>query len=84
VSRTDARSNKLRRRPARTTPASIVSVVALAVGVGLVWITVLRLLNGRWPTDRRPGSHSVGHSAASSRTPRRLRTKRCSRRCVRL
>jgi hypothetical protein len=49
VSRTDARSNKLRRRPARTTPASIVSVVVLAVGVGLVWITVLRLLNGRWP-----------------------------------
>jgi Family of unknown function (DUF6286) len=49
VSRSDARSNKLRRRPARTTPASIVSVVVLAVGVGLVWITVLRLLNGRWP-----------------------------------
>jgi len=49
VSRTDARSNKLRRRPTRTTPASIVSVVVLAVGVGLIWITVLRLLNGRWP-----------------------------------
>jgi hypothetical protein len=49
VSRSDARSNKLRRRPARTTPASIVSVVVLAVGVGLIWITVLRLLNGRWP-----------------------------------
>ena len=49
MSRTDARSNKLRRRPTRTTPASIVSVVVLAVGVGLVWITVLRLLNGRWP-----------------------------------
>jgi Family of unknown function (DUF6286) len=49
VSRSDARSNTLRRRPARTTPASIVSVVVLAVGVGLVWITVLRLLNGRWP-----------------------------------
>ena len=45
----DARSKSLRRRPARTTPASIVSVVVLAVGVGLVWITVLRLLNGRWP-----------------------------------
>ena len=50
MSRSDARSNKLRRRPARTIPASIVSVVVLAVGVGLVWITVLRLLNGRWPT----------------------------------
>ena len=49
MSRSDARSNKLRRRPARTIPASIVSVVVLAVGVGLVWITVLRLLNGRWP-----------------------------------
>jgi hypothetical protein len=49
VSRTDARSNKLRRRPTRTTPASIVGVVVLAVGIGLVWIMVLRLLNGRWP-----------------------------------
>jgi hypothetical protein len=49
VSRTDARSNKLRRRPARAVPATIVSLVLLAAGVGLVWITVLRLLNGRWP-----------------------------------
>ena len=50
MSRTDARSTKLRRRPARTVPATIVSVVVLAVGVGLVWITMLRLLDGRWPT----------------------------------
>lgn len=50
MSRTDARPAKLRRRPTRTVPATIVSLVLLAVGVGLVWITVLRLLNGRWPT----------------------------------
>jgi hypothetical protein len=35
-------------------------------------------------TRRRPGSHSVGHSAASSRILRKLRMKPCSRRCVRL
>ena len=50
MSRTDARSSTLRRRPARTLPATVVSVVVLAVGAGLVWITVLRLLDGRWPT----------------------------------
>jgi hypothetical protein len=50
MSRTDARSTTLRRRPARIVPAAVVGVVVLAVGVGLVWITVLRLLNGSWPT----------------------------------
>ena len=35
-------------------------------------------------TGRRPGSHSVGHSAASSRIPRKLRMKTCSRRRIRL
>ncbi|HET9648483.1 MAG TPA: DUF6286 domain-containing protein, partial [Microlunatus sp.] len=49
MSRTDARSNRLRRRPSRTVPATIVGFVLLAVAVGLVWITVLRLLNGAWP-----------------------------------
>lgn len=50
MSRTDARSHRLRRRPSRIVPATIVSLVVLALGVGLVWITVLHLLNGSWPS----------------------------------
>lgn len=50
MSRTDARSHRLRRRPSRIVPATIVSLVVLSLGVGLVWITVLHLLNGSWPS----------------------------------
>jgi uncharacterized protein DUF6286 len=49
VSRTDARSTSLRRRPARTVPATITAVVLLALGVGLVWAAVQRLARGSWP-----------------------------------
>lgn len=49
MSRTDARSSSLRRRPSRTLPAVIVAVMLLAAGVTLVWATVDRLANGRWP-----------------------------------
>lgn len=49
MSRTDARSTALRHRPTRTVPATIVSVLLLLLGVGLVWVAVLRLLDGRWP-----------------------------------
>lgn len=54
MSRTDARSHRLRRRPSRIVPATIVSLVVLALGVGLVWITVLHLLNGSWPSFLSP------------------------------
>jgi hypothetical protein len=49
VSRTDARSTRLRRRPARTVPATITAAVLLALGVGLVWAAVQRLARGSWP-----------------------------------
>lgn len=50
MSRTDARSTSLRRRPARTVPATITAVVLLALGVGLVWAAVQRLAQGSWPS----------------------------------
>lgn len=56
MSRRDARSSKLRRRSTRTVPAILVALVMLALGAGLVWIAVLRLLNGSWPTFLGPVS----------------------------
>lgn len=50
MSRTDARSTSLRHRPVRTVPAMIVAVILLLLGIGLVWIAVLKLTNGTWPT----------------------------------
>lgn len=50
MSRSDARTTRLRRRPSRSVPASVVSIVLVALGVGLVWLTVLHLSNGSWPT----------------------------------
>lgn len=49
MSRTDARTTALRRRPARTVPATVTAVVLLALGVGLVWAAVQRLVQGSWP-----------------------------------
>ena len=49
MSRTDARTTALRRRPARTIPATLTAVVLLALGVGLVWAAVQRLVQGSWP-----------------------------------
>lgn len=49
MSRTDARSRSLRRRPSRTVPAVVVALLLLTLGVALVWITVLRLTTGAWP-----------------------------------
>lgn len=49
MSRTDARSTTLRRRPARTVPATITAVALLALGVGLVWAAVQRLVQASWP-----------------------------------
>ncbi len=50
MSRTDARSTALRRRPARTVPASITALLLLTLGVGLVWATVQRLVQDSWPS----------------------------------
>ncbi|MCC9204354.1 DUF6286 domain-containing protein [Arthrobacter sp. zg-Y769] len=39
----------MRRRPSRSVPATISAVLMLAVGVGLVWAAVVRLVQGSWP-----------------------------------
>jgi hypothetical protein len=49
VSRHDARTTSLRRRPARTIPATVTAVVLLALGIGLVWAAAARLAQGSWP-----------------------------------
>lgn len=49
MSRTDARSDGLRRRPSRTVPAVIVAVVLLCLSVAMVWVAVRRLSSGDWP-----------------------------------
>ena len=48
MSRTDARSRHLRRRPSRTVPATIVAVVLLALGVLTVIAAIGRLVTGSW------------------------------------
>lgn len=51
MSRSNARSRSLRRRPSRTVPATIVAVVLLALG-GLTAIAAIsRLVQGSWPTQ---------------------------------
>ncbi len=49
MSRHDGRSTRLRQRPSRAIPASVVGVLLLAAGVLLVWVTIARLTNGTWP-----------------------------------
>ncbi|MCQ1948675.1 MULTISPECIES: DUF6286 domain-containing protein [Arthrobacter] len=39
----------MRRRPSRSVPATISAIVMLALGVGLVWAAVARLIQGSWP-----------------------------------
>lgn len=50
MSRGNARSRRLRRRPSRIVPASIVAVVLLAVGVLAALVAIARLVNGTWPS----------------------------------
>lgn len=49
MSRSNARSRRLRHRPSRVVPASIVAVVLLAVGVLAAIAAITRLVNGTWP-----------------------------------
>lgn len=49
MSRTNARSDALRRRPSRTVPAVIVALVLLTLSVAMVWVAVRRLSSGEWP-----------------------------------
>lgn len=50
MSRSDAKSSSLRRRPSRTVPATIAAVVITGLGVAGVWASVERLSTGRWPS----------------------------------
>ena len=58
--RTDARSRRLRRRPSRTVPATIVAVVLLALGVLTAITTISRLASGSWPTQVSGPAVAVG------------------------
>lgn len=49
MSRSNARSRGLRRRPSRTVPATIVAVVLLALGGLTAVAAVARLVTGTWP-----------------------------------
>ncbi|MCU1536659.1 MAG: hypothetical protein JWP82_1010 [Humibacillus sp.] len=50
MSRSDATSSSLRRRPSRTVPATLAAIVITGLGVAGVWASVEKLSSGRWPT----------------------------------
>lgn len=71
MSRSDARSNALRRRPSRTVPAVVVALVLLTVAVTLVWVSVLRITSGAWPTfvvDAANWAHDVSFGSTTAIT----------------
>lgn len=49
MSRRNARSRQLRRRPSRTIPASVVALLLLALGVLTAIASISRLVDGSWP-----------------------------------
>lgn len=49
MSRTDARSSSLRRRPSRSAPATFTAAVLTAAGVAGTWAAVARLSGRTWP-----------------------------------
>lgn len=61
MSRDNARSRRLRHRPSRVVPASIVAAVLLALGALTVVAVVARLVNGTWPS---PVTSAAGPVAA--------------------
>ncbi|GAB2576239.1 DUF6286 domain-containing protein [Microlunatus antarcticus] len=67
MSRADGRSRRLRRRPSRTVPATIVAVVLLALGVLTAIAAVSRLVNGSWDTlVTGPASSVAGQTLGSA------------------
>lgn len=66
MSRTNARSRRLRRRPSRTVPAVIVSVVLLALGVLIAIVAIARLVNGAWPTQVTGPSRTISSATWGS------------------
>lgn len=59
MSRSNARSRRLRRRPSRTVPAAIVAVVLVALGALAAVVAVGRLVNGTWPSQISAAARSV-------------------------
>ena len=51
MSRTNAKSRRLRRRPSRIVPATIVAIVLLALGVLTAIVAIARLVNGTWSSQ---------------------------------
>lgn len=69
MSRSDARQSALRRRPSRTVPAVIAALILLAVAVAVVWVSVLRLASGAWPTfvvDAANWAHDVSFGSTTA------------------
>lgn len=50
MSRGQARSTRLRRRPSRTVPALAVGILLLAAGTASAWLAIARLAQGTWST----------------------------------
>jgi len=59
MSRNNARSRRLRRRPSRVVPATIVAVVLLAIGSLTAVAAIARLVNGAWATQVTRPARSV-------------------------
>lgn len=71
MSRSDARSGALRRRPSRTIPAVIVALVLLTVAVAVVWVSAVRITSGTWPTfvvDAANWAHDVSFGSTTAIT----------------
>lgn len=59
MSRTNARSRRLRRRSSRVVPATIVAAVLTAAGVLTVIAVINQLINGSWPSSVTSPASSV-------------------------
>lgn len=59
MSRTNARSRGLRRRPSRTIPAVVVAIVLLAIGIAVAIAAITRLSDGTWPSPVAQAASSV-------------------------
>ncbi|HEY5821281.1 MAG TPA: DUF6286 domain-containing protein [Propionibacteriaceae bacterium] len=66
MSRSDARSRNLRRRPSRTVPATIVAIVLLALGALTAIAAIVRLVDGSWPTQVTGAAGTVSSATLGS------------------
>lgn len=66
MSRNNARPHRLRRRPSRTIPATIVAVALLASGALTAVVAIARLVNGTWPSQVTGAASSVSRMTWAS------------------